>query len=209
MSNNTNNNPKVINIFCDGTWQTEKQDVPTNISKMYQAATDKAPDGSPQINFYIDGIGTNGNVIKRILDGAFAYDIEELVKKAYKNLVETYNPGDRINLFGFSRGATVARMVAALVDHAGIINRDKISETNLDKFIDKAWDLYRQTGEHKDIRGKPKTEAIQEISRRAAAFRRLASHNDEHGSYESTPHIDEMLLFDTVGTLGVQDKFYS
>lgn len=198
-------NPKSLNIFIDGTWQTDEQEEPTNITKLYRALDTHAPDGKTQLKFYYDGIGTRGGWLRQIFQGAFAHDLESLVKQAYKDIALNYTPGDKINLYGFSRGATAARMLAGLIDHAGFLNMNKIPDKDLDKVIDEAWDLYRQTGDFKYLRDFDKNRFQVET----ALFRQKHSHNDDQGSHESIPHIDHMLLFDTVGSLGVPEKFFT
>jgi uncharacterized protein (DUF2235 family) len=50
----------------------------------------------------------------------------ENIAEAYSFLVENYAPGDEIYIFGFSRGAFIARCVAGMVDTFGIIRADSM-----------------------------------------------------------------------------------
>ena len=54
---------------------------------------------------------------------AFAGGFMANVEDAYRYLMETYDDGDRIFLFGFSRGAYTARALAALLDIFGLLCR--------------------------------------------------------------------------------------
>ncbi|RGB39030.1 hypothetical protein C1646_615955, partial [Rhizophagus diaphanus] len=71
-----------------------------------------------------------------IIDGAIAINLDTKIKEGYKYIVEHYNPGDDIWLFGFSRGAYTVRCIIKIshlskltnvVDHAYLIyhNRDR------------------------------------------------------------------------------------
>jgi uncharacterized protein (DUF2235 family) len=49
------------------------------------------------------------------------YGLEEDIRAAYLFLMRTYSPGDRIFMFGFSRGAYTVRAVAALLHMYGLM----------------------------------------------------------------------------------------
>jgi hypothetical protein len=51
----------------------------------------------------------------------FATDIKEKVSTAYAHLMEVWQPGDRVFLFGFSRGAYTVRMLGALLHAMGLL----------------------------------------------------------------------------------------
>ncbi|KAJ7357885.1 hypothetical protein DFH08DRAFT_436982 [Mycena albidolilacea] len=56
------------------------------------------------------------------LDLAFAFKFKEIILKAYRWLSETYQPGDKIFLFGFSRGAYQVRTLAGMIETIGLID---------------------------------------------------------------------------------------
>lgn len=65
------------------------------------------------------GVGTYGNKIQQIFNAAFAphnLDVARIIKSAGRDLKRVYKKGDRIFLFGFSRGAALARRFAAVID---------------------------------------------------------------------------------------------
>lgn len=69
-----------------------------------------------QRSFYYSGVGTRGGWLRKALNSAFApadSDIEEIIDEAKKDLKKHYREGDEIYIFGFSRGAAIARMFAA------------------------------------------------------------------------------------------------
>ena len=72
-----------------------------------------------QHSFYYSGVGTYGNKIQQMFNAAFApknLDVARIIKLAGKDLKKVYNNGDRVFIFGFSRGAAIARRFASLID---------------------------------------------------------------------------------------------
>ncbi|KAJ7852648.1 hypothetical protein B0H14DRAFT_2354728 [Mycena olivaceomarginata] len=56
------------------------------------------------------------------LDLAFALNFKDIILKAYRWLSETYQPGDNIYFFGFSRGAYQVRTLAGMIETIGLID---------------------------------------------------------------------------------------
>lgn len=50
------------------------------------------------------------------------------IQRAYGFLASRYRPGDRIFLFGYSRGAYAVRSLAGMIDRVGLIRRDEATE---------------------------------------------------------------------------------
>ncbi len=106
---------KNIAIFCDGTWQHLDQRFPTNVAKLARAVAPAAADGSPQVICYDDGVGVSQgplDITGHLLGGAIGEGLDYKIASAYEFLCLNYQPGDRIFLFGFSRGAYTARSLA-------------------------------------------------------------------------------------------------
>ena len=59
------------------------------------------------------------------LAGATGYGLSRNVKQLYQELVRIYEPGDRIYLFGFSRGAFTVRTLAGLIAECGMLDGAK------------------------------------------------------------------------------------
>ena len=69
--------------------------------------------GLPQLSLYYPGVGTYGNPVKRILNAGLALkDPGRIINEAIDDLKKHYQSGDRIFIFGFSRGAAIARRFA-------------------------------------------------------------------------------------------------
>ena len=53
------------------------------------------------------------------------------IRSAYSYLASRYRPGDKIFLFGFSRGAYAVRSLAGIVDMIGLLRSDHATERNI------------------------------------------------------------------------------
>lgn len=123
--------PKNIIICCDGTGNEVNSEL-SNILKLYQIIN---KNGSQEV-YYNPGIGTGGkytkwSIIKQKISGLFklitGYGLDEDVLNAYKFLCTHYNSGDKIWLFGFSRGAYTVRVLAALVNVVGLLEENQLN----------------------------------------------------------------------------------
>jgi uncharacterized protein (DUF2235 family) len=90
---------KRLAVFLDGTWNSVNSN--TNVWRMRALCAAKSQDGKPQLIYY--EIGVNG-----FLGGIFGQGLDDNIRLAYEWLVENYNDGDEIFIFGFSRGAFTA-----------------------------------------------------------------------------------------------------
>jgi len=62
------------------------------------------------------------------LDVAAGRGINRQIRRAYGVLASRYRPGDRIFLFGYSRGAYAVRSLAGLIDRMGLLRREEATE---------------------------------------------------------------------------------
>jgi len=115
---------KNIVLFSDGTGNSNIKNRGTNVFKLYEALDFNDLHGSKkeQVAFYDDGVGTEQFKPLKILGGAFGWGLARNVKSLYKRLVQVYKPGDKIYLFGFSRGAFTVRSLAGLIASEGILD---------------------------------------------------------------------------------------
>lgn len=102
--------PRKIVIFFDGTYNDPRSG--TNVVELFKATQSTQGVGS----FYIEGVGAKGKPVGM----AMAWGISMRVRSAYAYLLDHYRPGDHIYLFGFSRGAYSARILASMLYHAGL-----------------------------------------------------------------------------------------
>ena len=74
----------------------------------------------PNLLFIISGVGTQGGKLDEIVGGATGAGANKIRNMGYVDLVKHYRPGDKIFIFGFSRGAAISRLFANLVAREGI-----------------------------------------------------------------------------------------
>ncbi|MEU3842713.1 DUF2235 domain-containing protein [Streptomyces sp. NPDC028635] len=164
---------KRLVVCCDGTWNFADQPSKTNVAKVALSVRRRSASGREQRIYYHSGVGTQRS--ERLRGGAFGVGLSRNVEDAYRFLVETYEPGDELFLFGFSRGAFTARSLAGLVRNSGILRREHTDR------MQEAWSLYRDRVE-------------QPNGAACTLFRR---------SYAHETQIRFIGVWDTVGALGI------
>lgn len=104
----------------------------SNISKLHLLAggdlANKCCAIDGQISLYYQGVGTWGqNNFKKDLHAAFdAGEMKRICLMAYDDLKKIYQKGDKLYVFGFSRGAAAARLFVSYLDKAHL-NTDGIN----------------------------------------------------------------------------------
>ena len=131
---------KNILIFSDGTGQAgglRPDQRLTNVYKLYRAtrtSPDVPIDPAKQIAFYDPGLGSGElsgpfwshpiTSIRKLLSSGFGTGFTRNVADCYEAILRFYEPGDRIYLFGFSRGAYTVRSVAGVMNLCGAPVKD-------------------------------------------------------------------------------------
>jgi uncharacterized protein (DUF2235 family) len=119
---------KNIVLCCDGT-ANEFAKHRTNVVKLFSTLVQ---DPVIQTVSYHPGLGTmepSGELspirrrLARHLGQAFGYGLPNDIRDAYVFLMSNFEAGDRLFMFGFSRGAYTVRSVAALLHMYGLIPR--------------------------------------------------------------------------------------
>lgn len=114
----------------------------TNVVRLYSMIDRSRPN---QTAYYQPGIGTMTPIgmyarvkrkIARVVDLAMANLLDDHVEGGYRFLMRNYQPGDRIFLFGFSRGAYTARVLAGMIHKVGLLSQGN------EELIPFAWNLY-------------------------------------------------------------------
>ena len=62
------------------------------------------------------------------------------IRRAYTFLARRYEPGDRVYLLGYSRGAYAVRALAGMIDRVGLLRAEHSSDTR----VEEAYDHYRE-----------------------------------------------------------------
>lgn len=158
-------------VCCDGTWNTPDQKeggvpVPTNVVRLYNAVSESDSAGNPQLKYYHAGVGTEGNWWERLAGGSVGGGLSKNIQSAYKWLGSNYQPGDRVFLFGFSRGAYTARSLGGLITTCGLLNLAEIADEEIWTRVEAAYIRGYRKGQdrskwggdwpfHADTEGKP------------------------------------------------------
>lgn len=134
---------KKIALFSDGTGNSASTPHKTNVWRAYQALD--LSDGRSQIAYYDNGVGTSPFTPMAIIGLAFGWGLARNVRQIYGFLCRTYDEGDEIYGFGFSRGAFTMRVAIALIASEGVIDRNRArDDRDLDRLISAAYRRFRQ-----------------------------------------------------------------
>jgi len=122
---------KNLVVFSDGTGQEGGVGENTNVYKLFNMVEDRT---ASQIAFYDQGLGTGKT--RKLLGKATGYGIKQNILECYTFLFENYQAGDRIYLFGLSRGATTVRSLSGFVHLFGMLPKSR------NDLIEQAYDIY-------------------------------------------------------------------
>ena len=144
---------KNIMLCCDGTGNEYGKNN-TNVVKIFALA--QKP--QEQICYYDPGVGTgnwsyDNGILKagKAKDQATGVGLQKNVNDAYKFLMRNYEKGDKIYLFGFSRGAFTVRSLAGMLHKCGLLR------PRLDNMLEYAAKMYNThnnntiAGEFKEV----------------------------------------------------------
>lgn len=119
---------KNIVVCLDGTGNQFQEDN-TNVVKLFRVLK-RSPD--EQVVYYDPGVGTLADPdykttlvrkLNRLRGLAFGAGLQRNIGEAYGYLMDIYEPGDTVMLFGFSRGAYTARALAGFLHGCGLLDR--------------------------------------------------------------------------------------
>lgn len=164
---------KNIVVFSDGTGQEGGKGNNTNVYKLYNAILDRSAE---QVAFYDRGLGTGW---RKLTGNAMGMGISKNILECYEFIFNNYETGDRIYLFGFSRGATTIRSLSGFIHCFGILPKAR------PELIKQAYKIYK-------IRNKKRRD------RRAKDFL------DKH--HTMWAKIEFLGVWDTVAALGIPIK---
>lgn len=168
-------------VCADGTWNKRdrtRNHRNTNVAKLCDSIVQIDQHDVPQFVKYQKGVGT-GPWYDKILGGATGAGLSANIRECYAWLVDNYQPGDHLFLFGFSRGAFTARSIVGFIRNCGILRPEHRGR------VDEAYRFYRDRSAAKH----PRTQVAQ-------IFRDTYSH-------PSIPIIKCVGVWDTVGSLGI------
>ncbi|KAL5598670.1 hypothetical protein BROUX41_003416 [Berkeleyomyces rouxiae] len=143
--------PRKLVLCFDGTGNKfHGDDSDSNILKLFRMLDRTAHD---QFHYYQPGIGTYVQTddlshtglrerckawIQKAKDSAIGSSFDQHVVGGYRFLMRHYNHGDDIFIFGFSRGAYIARFLAEMLDMVGLLSHGN------EEMIYFAWKTFSQ-----------------------------------------------------------------
>lgn len=136
-------------IMLDGTGNELGRNL-SNVLKLFRIAEK----GEKQKCFYNPGVGTIARPspwnrlrqnVAYVAGLVLGYGLDDNVLSAYKFLVEAWREGDRIFLFGFSRGAWTARVLAGLIHLIGLVRPEQLN------MCDSALGAYKRAASNDDL----------------------------------------------------------
>ncbi len=151
---------KQIIVCMDGTWNDPSKQ--TNVFRLFELlegerieVAEQGPIRShrrcqhpQQVAFYLEGVGANGRQ-HNLLGGALGSGLHDRVIDAYLLLSQVYQTGDKLWIFGFSRGAWSARSLAGLVAKAGIL--PAAHDKDAAERAEQVWLAYKSRDIHYDF----------------------------------------------------------
>lgn len=134
---------KNIVLCADGTGNIGGETPDSNVYRIYKLV--ELHDGEvEQVKFYDNGVGTAKNKYWRAISGAFGGGFKGNVCDLYQFLARSYDPGDRIFLFGFSRGAATVRAFSGFVATSGLIDGRDLRQRDLRARTEEAYEAYKK-----------------------------------------------------------------
>ncbi|CAL1705633.1 unnamed protein product, partial [Somion occarium] len=132
-------------VLCfDGTGDQFDSD---NFNVVQLVSILKKDDISKQLVYYQPGIGTYADpilkapvfeAVSKALDAMLATNLSSHIKAGYSFLMQNYTLGDKICIFGFSRGAYTARALAGMLQKVGLLSPHNHQQ------IPFAYDMYKR-----------------------------------------------------------------
>ena len=120
---------KNIVLCSDGTGNDAKKLRGTNILRLFQAI-DIDGANPTQVAVHDDGVGSQGFKPLRMISGATGLGLSSNIRQIYRFLCTNYEPGDKIYLFGFSRGAYTVRAVTGMILRCGVARTWDLDQTS-------------------------------------------------------------------------------
>jgi len=165
--------PIIHVVIIDGTLSSLGDGLESNAGLTYKLMQEMAPRAKISVTYER---GIQWCNFASLVDVIAGRGLTRQIRRVYGSVAARYRPGDRIFLFGFSRGAYAVRSMAGIIDRIGLLRREFATESN----IRQAFRYYRHA---------PDSDAAQTFS---SAF------------CCKDPRIEMVGVWDTVKALGIQ-----
>ena len=114
-------------IILDGTMSSLAPGDETNAGIVYKLLSELS---GPEVSVYYEA-GVQWRSWKNTHEVLMGRGINRQIRRAYGYLASRYRPGDRIYLFGYSRGAYAVRSLAGVLDRVGLLRTECATERNV------------------------------------------------------------------------------
>ncbi|TEA13618.1 Uncharacterized protein C8034_v004432 [Colletotrichum sidae] len=190
--------PKKLVLCFDGTGNTfTGSNADTNVVKLLSKLDRNAPD---QFHYYQTGIGTYDineksvhkdwfselrSSVSQTIDQGIGTTFDAHVMAGYRFLMRYYDSGDKIYMFGFSRGAFTAKFLARMIHTVGLLCKGN------EEMVPFAYRLYQRylAGEVEDfIVAHPKKGKKGKKHNKSAS---LADETSDHQQQQQSPPVEE------------------
>ncbi|KAF2969076.1 hypothetical protein GQX73_g4468 [Xylaria multiplex] len=197
--------PTRLVICVDGTWfdpdgGNNKKGNITNIYRLYASVgkgevQDETGNRFNQQRMYVRGIGSEDNIstIEKLYTGAFGLKCFEQIKNVYRECCRLTGPNDEVWLYGFSRGAYVARAVAGLLHHLRALSSADIvndGDKTFNKDYKEALKVYEKLQKGEKLKGEGNLHHFFEGKTRPAPTIKFI------GVFDTVKAVDDKSLYD-------------
>lgn len=198
--------PRKLVLCFDGTGNKfHGDDSDSNILKIFRMLDRTAGD---QYHYYQPGIGTyvvSGSLThtgmrarmkswyQKAKDSAIGSSFDQHVVGGYRFLMRFYNPGDEIYMFGFSRGAYIARFLAEMLDHIGLLSHGN------EEMVKFAWKAFAEWQAREALSGGSEKEEKLNRQKRDEMYRFMKGFRETFS--RPVGRIRFLGLFDTVNSV--------
>ncbi|KAI9459365.1 hypothetical protein HD554DRAFT_2029278 [Boletus coccyginus] len=175
----------------------------TNIVELYSHITKS----DKQLTYYSSGLGaiakvagaSLGHQLSNNLDMAIGRNLHKVIMASYRWLSDNYKDGDKVFLFGYSRGAYQVRALAGMIARVGLLLPGN------DEQIPFAFELYSKTDDDDPSLTRPASVISQPVtkeSKKKAQSAELAK-TFQKTFCRSNVHIHFVGVWDTVSSVGL------
>ena len=111
-------------VILDGTMSSMEEGDESNVGLIYRLLSEQM---GPDLSLYYEA-GIQWRSWRNTHEVLMGRGINRQIRRAYGYLASRYRPGDRIFLFGYSRGAYAVRSLAGILDRVGLVRADQATE---------------------------------------------------------------------------------